>query len=647
MQSSKKSAVAVCVLAAAAVIFFLSIIIVASIVPDASQNDVAPDYGLRYNYMQADVEWENDRSCHVSQTLEAEFLDYSPSHGIFMDIPVNSGEKVRNLKVKATSASRRGDIPYSLKHESGFSLVRIVVGDPDKTFSRGDALTCAIEYDYITPVHPDGADILDINPIGYGWASSIESATVTVTFPVAPQSAGSEYGVWVSENKLPADRITVSNDGRTFTVDAGALEPFNGVRVKYRMPSGTLTNYSDSEPILTIVLGCALVAIAVLLMLTVGRDKPLSPIVDFYPPRIQCADGRKRSMLPVQMGKIIDGKCSNNDVTSLIFYWANNGYLAIDERDDDIYLEKLCDVDAVTAYEKDMFDKMFSHATTDKDGKKVVAIGSLSGKFAGTVNVTKTAVNSEYKGKLYKRGFNLLSATFTALCLIYGLGFAVLTSLRIGSCFFHRLGLITVIPALIATGLGATLNSQYVKLTVARRRILLAVLFAATLLASVGVMFLVPPDVMSVAERIVCALCLGAGSAVSPFLRVRTQFYNSQLNEIIGFRNFLRDAEKDRLETMLKDNPQYYYDILPYANVLGVSEIWADKFKDLTMDPPEYYRGRGISMFDIFLLSRISTNVGRSLTYVPSKSSGRSFSGKGFGGGGGFGGFGGGGGGRW
>ena len=98
---------------------------------------------------------------------------------------------------------------------------------------------------------------------------------------------------------------------------------------------------------------------------------------------------------------------------------------------------------------------------------------------------------------------------------------------------------------------------------------------------------------------------------------------------------------------LLAEDPQYYYDILPYANVLGVSEIWADKFKDLTMDPPEYYRGRGISMFDIFLLSRISTNVGRSLTYVPSKSSGRSFSGKGFGGGGGFGGFGGGGGGRW
>ena len=110
---------------------FLSIIIVASIVPDASQNDVAPDYGLRYNYMQADVEWKNDRSCHVSQKLEAEFLDYLPSHGIFVDIPVNSGEKVRNLKIETSPY-----VPYSLEHESGNRIVRAIVGNPDRYFGR-------------------------------------------------------------------------------------------------------------------------------------------------------------------------------------------------------------------------------------------------------------------------------------------------------------------------------------------------------------------------------------------------------------------------------------------------------------------------------------------------------------------------------
>ena len=47
-----------------------------------------------------------------------------------------------------------------------------------------------------------------------------------------------------------------------------------------------------------------------------GKDKPLTPIVDFYPPRIDDGKGNKRHMLPVQMGKIIDGTCSATDVTS-------------------------------------------------------------------------------------------------------------------------------------------------------------------------------------------------------------------------------------------------------------------------------------------------------------------------------------------
>ncbi|MDE6401842.1 MAG: DUF2207 domain-containing protein, partial [Clostridiales bacterium] len=418
----------------------------------------------RYNYMNVNVEWKNDRSCHITQKLEAQFLDSTPSHGIYVDIPVNSGEKVRDLKVKATSDSRTSDVPYSLEHESGFSLVRIVVGDPDRTFRRGDALACTIEYDYITPKHPDGDDILDINPIGYGWMSPVVSATVSVTFPHAPEIGG-DCGVWVSGNKLSADRITIDNDGRTYTVDAGALEPFNGVRVKYRMPKGVLESYSDYEWIATVVCGVALLAAAVLLMIFVGRDKKLTPIVDYYPPRIDGAGGRKRHMLPVQMGKIIDGTCSNNDVTSLIFYWANKGYLAIDEREDDIYLEKIKDVDAVTPYEKTMFDKIFSFASRNDEGKLTVAIGSLSGKFANTVKATQTAVNNEYAGKLYKRGFTALSVLFVVLCIIYGAGFAVLTSLRIGGFFFNFAGFVVIIPVLIAAGLGTVLSRQYIKLS--------------------------------------------------------------------------------------------------------------------------------------------------------------------------------------
>lgn len=647
MKSSKRSAVAVCALAAAAVIFFVSIICVALLIPDDPYSEAQADYGMRYNYMNVNVEWKKDRTCHIKQELEAQFLDSMPSHGIYVDIPVNSGEKVRNLEVKATSSARRSDIPYSFERESGFSIIRIVVGDPDRTFRQGDSFTCHIEYDYITPKHPDGANILDINAIGRGWTSPVVLATVSVTFPHAPELSD-DSGVWIGDGKASDANVVVENEGRTYTVRTAELQPFEGVRVKYRMPNGVLEDHVGYELILTIVLGAVLVAATVILMVLVGRDKPLTPAVDFYPPRIDCADGRKRHMLPVQMGKIIDGACSSEDVTSLIFYWANKGYLEIDEREDDIYLKKLCDADAVTSYERAMFDKIFSFAANGDDGNPTVAIGSLRGKFANTVQVTKTAVNREYSGKLYKRGFTALSALFVVLCMIYGAGLAVFTSLRINIRFFNWAGFVVLIPVIISAGLGYTLNRYYIKLSVKKRRLLLVLLFAVTLLVSVGTMLSVPTDVMSWTEKTIFALCLGASSAVAPFLTVRTDAYTAQLNDIIGFRDFLRDAEKDRLESMLKDDPQYYYNILPYANVLGVSKIWSDKFKDLTVEPPTYYRSYDrTTIFDIYIMTRIADNVGRSLTYVPPKANGGSFSGGRSGGGGSFGGFGGGGGGRW
>ena len=163
---------------------------------------------------------------------------------------------------------------------------------------------------------------------------------------------------------------------------------------------------------------------------------------------------------------------------------------------------------------------------------------------------------------------------------------------------------------------------------------------------------LIPMCVMGWAVRIPFIIAVGGLSGVAPFLIKRTDWYNEQLNSILGFRNFLRDARKDELETLLKDDPQYYYDILPYANVLGVSKIWSDKFKDMTVEPPEYIRSyRSFTFFDFYIFHRITSTVGRGLSYVPPKVSSGSFSSGGSfgGGGGGFSGgsFGGGGGGRW
>ncbi len=678
MTNKTKTTAVIIALVATAVVFFFAVLVICVILPnDDMYAKVEEDFGMKFVSMEVDAKWRKDRSCRIEQNIVAEF--YMPSHGIYVDIPVNSGEKVRDLKVTATDG-RGMSKPYSFKHEEMFKIVRIVVGDPDVTMGRGERLICRVEYDYIVPVHPDGKNILDINAIGYGWTSKIENASVSVTYPSVPDN-GENFGVWIDGEKT--DGITVSADGKTYSVKNVALDAFQGIRFKYEMPGGVLTDRSDHEWVQTVFAGIVIAVALTVLMIFVGKEKTVTPIVSFYPPYITGKDGRKRRMLPIQMGKIIDGACSDNDVTSLIFYWASEGYLSIEEKDDEIYFTKLKEIDSVTEYERVMFDALFKKAKPKKSAKKkketkvkdidvfdefpddgksfvaadevngddsgllTVALSSLKGEFAGAVLSAKNGVNIEYRGKLFKGWYTLLAVMATVLCAVYGICNAVLITLRIGSGFINTMGFIVSFPILLSTAMGYILSRHYMKFSVVKRRVMLGVYVIATILLSFAVILFLPTDAMSWAEKFVFAACLGLSTAVSPFLTKRTEFYDEQLNEIIGFRDFLRDAEKDRLETLLNDDPQYYYNILPYANVLGVSKIWSDKFNDLSFAPPSYYRGRDVSVFDIYFAARLTSSIGSSLTYRPPKASGGSFSGGHGGGGGSFGGFGGGGGGRW
>lgn len=48
---------------------------------------------------------------------------------------------------------------------------------------------------------------------------------------------------------------------------------------------------------------------------------------------------------------------------------------------------------------------------------------------------------------------------------------------------------------------------------------------------------------------------------------------------IRGFKEFLETTEKATLESQVEKNPNYFYDILPYTYVLGISEKWIAKFQ--------------------------------------------------------------------
>lgn len=135
---------------------------------------------------------------------------------------------------------------------------------------------------------------------------------------------------------------------------------------------------------------------------------------------------------------------------------------------------------------------------------------------------------------------------------------------------------------------------------------------------------------------------------MSFFIRQRSDKGHELKQKINGFKIFLETAEKERLETLVNENPSYFYDILPYAYVLGVSDKWIKNFEGIALERPHWYYGGTFNpMTMYYFMHSAMPTAARAMTSVPqsSGSTGGGFSS----GGGGFsgGGFGGGGGGSW
>ncbi len=121
--------------------------------------------------------------------------------------------------------------------------------------------------------------------------------------------------------------------------------------------------------------------------------------------------------------------------------------------------------------------------------------------------------------------------------------------------------------------------------------------------------------------------------------------------KLLGFKEFIKSVEKDRLQEFLKQDENYFDKVLPYAIVFDVADKWKDTLKGLDVPPPSWYHGSyGGSNFNTLLFMNSLDNSMKAMTntfYSSPNSSGGS--GGSFSGGGGFsgGGFGGGGGSSW
>jgi uncharacterized membrane protein len=591
------------------------------------------------DHYQVDIDVMENNSYDITETIDVNFL--TDRHGIYREIPL----RFDDMPVKISNISVPG---HETNIEKSRDLVTIRIGSADYYVSG--KVTYSISYLY--DVGADKLEDMDEfyhNIIGDQWDTVIKAVDFRINLPKPfdVSSVNCTSGYTGDTNNSNVEWVVKGNtiSGRTLT----ALNNYEALTIALPLPEGYWVGaaaHKDPGWLFFMIFGfplyIAVIILAFIFWMKKGRDNKLFPSVEFEAPE---------NMNPSEIGYIIDGSVDSKDVTALIIYWADKGFLEIEEKESgkgifkkkSLELIKIKELDEdAKYYEKNVFRKLF---TGFGDGKRVSS-DELTNKFYTTVSEAKQDIKKSFTDNpdraIYVKGnklYSALTALFAALPIISVLmeGFLVMTGEDLFALIFAvPFSLFLIIPTF---ALGSAITSGEGKS--AAGKISFFILFGGFSLVFFGV-FTVWAGGVPIYKYL---SAVSSGIIVSVFFSLmsrRTEYGDRILEKTLGFKEFIKTAEKDKLEQMFESNPAYFYNILPYAMVLGLSDKWSSHFDSLDVQPPNWYRGDRYSTFSAAAftssLNGSFKTLNSSMTSSPSSSGGSSSGGSSGGGSGGGGG---------
>lgn len=295
---------------------------------------------------------------------------------------------------------------------------------------------------------------------------------------------------------------------------------------------------------------------------------------------------------PGVSGYIIDGKLDRRDLTALVPYWGAGGYLQINETEKKHLLGLVKTKEYEFVKLKDLPSNALTYEKTFFNGifesGDHVKLSDLKNKLYTSMNTAKAELKAEIDRNDY---YVKYSRGIVWFFLLLGIAVFIYGSIQLVSYWYEKkwMGIAIVASAVFILIFGLLMAKKTPK-----------------------------------------------GTAL--------------YQKLLGFKEFIKSVEKDRLEEFLKQDQNYFDKVLPYAIVFDVADKWKDKLKGLEVPAPSWYNGSyaGSNFNTLMFMNSLDSSM-KAMTNTfysspnSSGSSGGSFSGGGSSGGG----FGGGGGSSW
>lgn len=549
------------------------------------------DTGWVINEFNVNAHININQSINIEEEIKVDFNSLE-KHGIFRYMPyqyTRNGQNY-NVKIKIASITDKNNkkIPYEQSTSDGNLILKI--GDPD-IFVTGE-YTYNIKYEILRAINQfSDYDEFYWNVTGNDWPVEIKKANIIIKWPdnIKYYNNICFTGIYGSTNADCAFSETENNKNIISFAANNTLNPGEGFTIVSGIEKGIIKEISFWQKIVWFMSDNYPYLIPIFLFIYLFytyRKHGRDPLgkITIAPEFIP-----PMKLSPAVMGTLFDEKVDLKDISSVIIDLAVRGYLKIKETEKKALLGKKTEYEFIktgkSINDLDNYEQEIYNGIFSA-GNDIVKLDDLKNKFYRNIPSIKNLLYQKVtKAKYFEKNPE------TVRNIYYAIG-----GVLIFLAFFT--------PGFLTTNAG------------------LMIPFMASLIIS-GIMIMI----------------------FANFMPKRTLEGVEANRKIKGFKLYMETAEKYKQK--FYEDKNIFHKYLPYAMMFGIVDKWANAFKNIDLEKPDWYEGnmRGFqAVYFASLINNMQTNMNSALVSTPSSAGS---GGSGFSGGGSGGGFGGGGGGSW
>ncbi len=383
-----------------------------------------------------------------------------------------------------------------------------------------------------------------------------------------------------NKSQIGAEALNFQYDESTYTISVNYEKVRAGTvfTIQTLLPQGYFQTSFTPNSVYYLIVVAIITALALTLLalsITYLKNRCI-PVVEFYPPN---------GMNPIDVAKIYRRKVKSKDFAALVINWAGQGLVSIKfVSKTHIILTKLKDFPEATSksqkHEKAYFDAIFKNGdtydtATDKSNKSAIS------KAASSLYDIKDSTNKQQN--LIKF---LISMIACIPLLVYIIWICSLTGFTFVYFFFLIFPLIAV-NVFVHTPIPLWF------------KIIWCGGFGGAPLGILLTLYSFSYDIYSLG--IIASVVMLVCTLLSKFVKLYPKEDKKLRGQIIGFKNYLVKAELSKLEMQLSQDPEYFYKILPYCYVFGITKKMEKRFAALKVAPPDYMEGYSYFYFGFFM----------------------------------------------